>query len=139
MKMVDIIRKKRDAEELSAEELRFVAMGAVDGSLPDYQLSALLMAIYLRGMSERETAELTLAMAQSGDQMDLSGVGGPTADKHSTGGWGIRPPLSLPRWPRRWGAGLPKCPGAGLALPGERWISWNLSPVFARCWIRRSF
>ncbi|NLA77547.1 MAG: thymidine phosphorylase, partial [Clostridiales bacterium] len=72
--MYDIIKKKRDGGALGAEEIRFFALGAADGSIPDYQLSALLMAIYFNGMNAEETVMLTKAMAESGDTVDFSAI-----------------------------------------------------------------
>lgn len=88
MRMYDIIKSKRDGRELSDEELRFAVRGCTDGSIPDYQMSAFAMAVWFRGMSERETAALTRFMCESGDVIDLSRFGDRTVDKHSTGGVG---------------------------------------------------
>ena len=85
--MYDIIIKKRNGEALTDEEIAFFIKGYTDGSIPDYQASALLMAIYFMGMTERETAALTMEMARSGDMLDLSAIKGLKADKHSTGGF----------------------------------------------------
>ena len=84
MHMPEIIAKKRDGAELSREEIEFVIDGYTRGEIPDYQVSALLMAIVWRGMSRRETSDLTMAMVRSGDTMDLSSISGVKADKHST-------------------------------------------------------
>ena len=86
MRMYDIIAKKRDGGTLTREELAFAINGYVAGDVPDYQMSALLMAIYLRGMTDEETAEMTDIMARSGDMVDLSAIQGIKVDKHSTGG-----------------------------------------------------
>ena len=80
MNFVDIIRKKRDGYELTKEEIEYFAFSAADGSVPDYQLSALLMAIIFNGLSDRETLDLTDVMARSGDMADLSGINGITGD-----------------------------------------------------------
>lgn len=88
MRMYDIIKSKRDGRELSDEEIRFAVQGCTDGSIPDYQMSAFAMAVWFRGMSERETAALTRFMCESGDVIDLSRFGDRTVDKHSTGGVG---------------------------------------------------
>ncbi|MBR3639391.1 MAG: thymidine phosphorylase, partial [Clostridia bacterium] len=82
--MYDLIRKKRDGGELTDGEIEYFIGGFTNGSIPDYQASALLMAIFLRGMTERETVTLTDRMARSGDTVDLSRFGELSADKHST-------------------------------------------------------
>ena len=95
MNMVEIIEKKKFGQALSAEEIDYFVKGAADGSIPDYQLSALLMAIRLNGMNREETVRLTLSMAHSGDMMDLSMLKGVPTDKHSTGGVGDTTSLVL--------------------------------------------
>ncbi|MDR0598249.1 MAG: thymidine phosphorylase [Treponema sp.] len=95
MRAVDIIMKKRSGEELSREELGFLIGGYVAGEIPDYQAAAWAMAVYFRGMTAAETAALTELMLKSGAAMDLSGIGGPFVDKHSTGGVGDKTSLIL--------------------------------------------
>ncbi|HCP31719.1 TPA: pyrimidine-nucleoside phosphorylase, partial [Candidatus Acetothermia bacterium] len=88
MKTVDLIRKKRDGEKLTREEVEFLIEGYVERKVPDYQVAALLMAIYFQGMNDEETITLTDVMAHSGTMLDLSEMPGFPVDKHSTGGVG---------------------------------------------------
>lgn len=118
MRMVDLIEKKKDGLELSSEEIEFAVQGYVKGEIPDYQMSAMLMAIYFKGMSRKETADLTTAYVNSGDRIDLSGIKGTKVDKHSSGGVGDK--ISLIVIPLMAMLGIPvaKMSGRGLGHTG---------------------
>ena len=118
MRMYDIIRKKRDGEELTKEEIDFFIKGYVDESIPDYQAAALCMAIYFKGMSLKETAFLTFAVRDSGVKLDLKEVNGIRVDKHSTGGVGDKTSLVVSPIVASLGVKVAKMSGRGLGHTG---------------------
>ncbi|MDD7571162.1 MAG: pyrimidine-nucleoside phosphorylase [Faecalibacterium sp.] len=118
MRMYDIIKNKRDGGKLSKEEIDFFVKGYTAGEIPDYQASALCMAIYFRGMDDEETTNLTLAIAASGDKVDLSGINGVKVDKHSTGGVGDKTSLIIAPIVASYGVKVAKMSGRGLGHTG---------------------
>jgi len=118
MNMINILAKKRDGRSLSPQEIEYMIDGYVSGEIPDYQISAFLMAAYIRGMDAGETYSLTKAMAQSGEMLDLSGIDGVKVDKHSTGGVGDKVTLILAPMMAAVGAKVAKMSGRGLGHTG---------------------
>jgi len=116
--MFDIIKKKRDGKRLTTEEINFFIDGYVKGTIPDYQASALLMAIYFRGMNMRETKDLTFAVRDSGSKLDFSGIKGVRVDKHSTGGVGDKTSLVVAPIVASLGVKVAKMSGRGLGHTG---------------------
>lgn len=118
MRMYDIIKNKRDGNELTGEEIRWFIEGYVKGEILDYQAAALCMAIYFRGMNVREITDLTFAVRDSGDKLDFSGVHGIRADKHSTGGVGDKTSLVVAPIVASYGVKVAKMSGRGLGHTG---------------------
>ena len=139
MRMYDLITKKKHGEELSTAEIQSMIEGFTCGTIPDYQMSAMLMAICLRGMTEREMGDLTLAMADSGERVDLSGFGTATVDKHSTGGVGDKTTLIACPIAAACGARIAKMSGRGLGHTGGTVDKLESIPGFQTTLSREDF
>lgn len=118
MRMADVIHNKRSGKELAEQEIQFFVDGVVSGDIPDYQISALLMAIYFQGMTEKEQSTLTMTMMTSGDHLDLSEIPGVKVDKHSTGGVGDKTSIPLAAVVAALGIPVPMISGRGLGHTG---------------------
>src|SRR3954454_24977529 len=118
MDAIDVLRTKRDGGRLTPEQIRWIIGAYTDGTVPDEQMSALLMAVFFRGLTPGELAAWTQAMIDSGERKDLSALGRPTADKHSTGGVGDKIPLPLAPLVAACGVAVPQLSGRGLGHTG---------------------
>ena len=139
MRFYDIIQKKKHGEELSAEEISFLGKEYVDGNIPDYQMSAFLMAVLWRGMTDREASLLTLAIAESGDTVDLSMFGDKSVDKHSTGGVGDKTTMIVTPIVAAVGGCVAKMSGRGLGHTGGTIDKLESIPGFSTTLTREEF
>ena len=139
MRMYDIIMKKRNGLALTKDEIEFMIEGYTKGDIPDYQMSALMMAVYFKGMNEEETSNLTMAMAHSGDIIDLSQINGLKADKHSTGGVGDKTSLVLSPMVAACQVPVAKMSGRGLGHTGGTIDKLESFPGFSTSMTNQEF
>lgn len=139
MRMYDLIEKKKTGRELSTEEIQFMILRYAKGEIPDYQMSAMTMAICFQGLNEKETLDLTLAMRDSGDCLDLSGIHGIKADKHSTGGVGDKTSLVLAPIIAALGIPMAKMSGRGLGHTGGTIDKLECFPGFTTALSKEKF
>lgn len=139
MRMYDIIMKKRNGRELSGREIQYFIEGYTRGEIPDYQVSALMMAIFFQGMNEQETLALTMAMANSGEMLNLSDIPGIKVDKHSTGGVGDKTSLALAPMVAACGIPVAKMSGRGLGHTGGTIDKLESFPGFTTALTREQF
>lgn len=139
MRMYDLIMKKRNQEELNEEEIHFLIQEYVAGNIPDYQMSAFLMAVYFQGMSSAETLAMTMEVARSGDLVDLSGIEGIKVDKHSTGGVGDKTTLIIAPMVAACGVKVAKMSGRGLGHTGGTIDKLESIPGFQTSLDREAF
>lgn len=139
MRVYDCIRKKRDGEELTEEEIRFMITSYVEGSMPDYQMSAFLMTVYFQGMTDRETSIMTDVVAHSGEMVDLSAIEGVKVDKHSTGGVGDKTTMVVAPVVAACGAKVAKMSGRGLGHTGGTIDKLEAIPGFRTSLTRDEF
>src|SRR3982751_1393651 len=130
MRTVDLVHRKRDGEELSAEEISFLIDGYTRGEIPDYQMSAFLMAVFFAGMTDREVSSLTESMMRSGEVLDLSGIPGVKVDKHSTGGVGDKTSLIAAPLAAAAGVVVPMISGRGVGHTGRHLDKLDALPGF---------
>ena len=139
MRMYDLIEEKKRGETLSDQEIAYMIRGFTKGEIPDYQMAAMLMAIYFKGMSDEEITAMTMEMAKSGDMVDLSGIKGIKVDKHSTGGVGDKTTLIIGPIVAACGVKVAKMSGRGLGHTGGTIDKLESIPGFSTSIPREEF